>query len=74
LPRGWIGTTSQWLQGLSIAFAPLNLVLLAFSWPPRWDVTGTTHGWLFVSVGLVSVMVPFLSEAFFGRGSALAIC
>ena len=38
---------------LSIAFAPLNLVLLAFSWPPRWHVTGTTHGWLFVSVGLV---------------------
>src|SRR5215469_10994347 len=32
LPRGWIGTTNQWLQGLGIAFALLNLVLLAFAW------------------------------------------
>ena len=68
MPRGWIETTSQWLQGLSIAFAPLNLVLLASSWPPRWNVTGTAHVWLFVWVGLVPVMVPFLSEAPFERG------
>jgi len=32
LPRGWIGTTSQWRQDLGIAFALLNLVLLAFAW------------------------------------------
>ncbi len=76
MPRGWIGTTSQWRQGLGIAFALLNLVLLAFclAEPPRWNVTGTTHGWLFASVGLVPVMVPFLSGAFFGCGSPLAIC
>jgi cytochrome c nitrite reductase small subunit len=65
LPRGWIGTTNEWLRGLGIAFALLNLVLLAFAW---WNlragtITGTTRGWLFVSVGLVPVMVAFLSFA-----------
>ena len=29
LPRGWIGTTSQWIRGLGIAFALFNLALLA---------------------------------------------
>jgi cytochrome c nitrite reductase small subunit len=65
LPRGWIGTTSQWLQGLGIAFALLNLVLLAFAWRSlrAGTITATTRGWLFVSVGLVPVMVAFLSFA-----------
>ena len=65
LPRGWIGTTNQWLQGLGIAFALLNLVLLAFAWRSlrAGTITGTTRGWLFVSVGLVPVMVAFLSFA-----------
>jgi nitrate/TMAO reductase-like tetraheme cytochrome c subunit len=65
LPRGWIGTTSQWLQGLGIVFALLNIVLLAFAWGNlrTGTITATTRGWLFVSVGLVPVMVAFLSFA-----------
>jgi len=65
LPRGWIGTTGQWLQGLGIAFALLDLVLLVFAWRSLRDgtITGPTRGWLFVSVGLVPVMVAFLSFA-----------
>jgi nitrate/TMAO reductase-like tetraheme cytochrome c subunit len=65
LPRGWIGTTSQWLRGLGIAFALVNLVFLAFAWRSLWpgEVTPTTRGWLFVGVGLVPSMVAFLSFA-----------
>ena len=65
LPHGWIGTTGDWLQGLGIAFALLNLALLAFAWRrlrPT-GVTPTARGWLFVSVALVPVMVAFLSFA-----------
>ncbi len=55
LPRGWIGTTSDWLRGLGIAFALLNLVLLAFAWRSLrpGEVTPTARGWLFVAVGLL---------------------
>jgi cytochrome c nitrite reductase small subunit len=66
LPHGWIGTTSQWLQGLGIAFALLNLVLLTFAWRSLRSgaITATSRGWLFVAVGLVPVMVAFLSFAY----------
>jgi cytochrome c nitrite reductase small subunit len=65
LPHGWIGTTSEWVRGFGIAFALLNLVLLAFTWRSlrAGTITGTTRGWLFVSVGLVPVMVAFFSFA-----------
>ncbi len=63
LPRGWIGTTSDWLRGLGITFALLNLVLLAFAWRSLrpGEVMPTARGWLFVAVGLVPLMVAFLS-------------
>jgi hypothetical protein len=32
LPRGWIGTASDWLRGLGIAFTLLNLALPVFAW------------------------------------------
>ena len=65
LPRGWIGTTSEWVRGFGIAFALLNLVLLAFAWRSLGGagLTPTARGWLFVAVGLVPVMVAFLSFA-----------
>jgi len=65
MPRGWIGTTSQWPAGLGIAFALLNLVGLAFAWRSLrpGTITATARGWLFVSVGLIPVMVAFLSFA-----------
>lgn len=65
LPRGWIGTTSDWLRGLGIAFTLLNLALLVFAWrslrPAK--VAPTALGWLFVAIGLVPLMVAFLSFA-----------
>jgi len=32
VPRGWVGTTAQWVQGFGIAFALLNLALLCLAW------------------------------------------
>ena len=32
LPQGWIGTTGDWVRGFGIAFAILNLLLLALAW------------------------------------------
>ena len=65
LPRGWSGTTSDWLRGLGIAFALMNLVLLVFAWrslrPAK--VAPPALGWLFVGIGLVPLMVAFLSFA-----------
>lgn len=65
LPQGWIGTTADWVRGFGIAFALLGLVLLVFAWRSLRTSgrTGATRGWLFVSVGLVPVMVAFLSFA-----------
>jgi cytochrome c nitrite reductase small subunit len=65
LPRGWIGTTSEWVRGFGVAFALLNLALLAFAWRSlrSGGVTPTARGWLFVAVGLVPLMVAFLSFA-----------
>jgi cytochrome c nitrite reductase small subunit len=63
LPRGWIGTTSDWVRSMGIAFVVLDLALLAFAWRSLRSgvVTPTVRGWLFVAVGLVPVMVAFLS-------------
>ena len=65
LPHGWIGTASDWIRGLGIGFALLNLVLLALAWRSlsRAGVTATTRGWMLVAVGLVPVMVAFLAFA-----------
>jgi len=65
LPRWWIGTTEDWVRGVGIAFVVLNLVLLVFAWRSlgRTGVTPTARGWLFVAVGLVPLMVAFLSFA-----------
>lgn len=64
LPHGWIGTTSDWVRGFGIAFALLDLALLVFAWRGlRHGITPTSRGWLFVGVGLVPLMVAFLSFA-----------
>jgi cytochrome c nitrite reductase small subunit len=65
LPHGWIGTTADWVRGFGIAFVVLNLALVAFAWRSlrRAGVTATTRGWLLVAVGLVPMMVAFLSFA-----------
>ena len=65
LPHGWIGTTSDWLQGLGIALVILNLGLLVVAWRAlrTAGVTQATRGVLLVAVALVPVMVAFLSFA-----------
>jgi len=47
-PTGWIGTVSDWMVGLGIAFAVLGLVLLALAWRSlrAGAVTPTARGWL----------------------------
>ena len=62
-PHGWIGTASDWVRGLGIAFALLDVVLLVLAWRSLRSsaVTPTARGWLLVSVGLVPIMVAFLS-------------
>ena len=60
-PEGWIGTTDQWTQGLGIALALLNLVVLIVGWrrlrngqPPR-AIIGT----LFVGLAVLPIIVIF---------------
>ena len=64
-PHGWIGTTSEWIRGFGIAFALLNLFLLWMAWRSlaRTGITPITRGWLLVAIGLVPLMVAFLSFA-----------
>ena len=65
LPHGWIGTTDQWIEGMGIAFALLNLALLVTAWRSlrSTGLTPTARGWLLVAVGLVPAMVAFLAFA-----------
>jgi cytochrome c nitrite reductase small subunit len=63
LPHGWIGTADQWIEGMGIAFALLNLALLVPTWRSLrpTGLTPTARGWLFVAVGLVPTAVAFLA-------------
>jgi cytochrome c nitrite reductase small subunit len=65
LPRGWIGTTSQWIQGLGVAFVVLNVILLLLAWRRlrAGDAPASMWGWLLVAVGLVPIMVAFMTFA-----------
>jgi len=64
-PKGWIGTTAQWIQGTGIVFAILNLVLLAIVWRTirRQGVTAVSKALLFGSILVVPVFVVFLATA-----------
>jgi hypothetical protein len=77
LPRGWIGTTSDWVRGFGIGFTILNLVMLACACAASAarDLTTTARRWLLVAVGLVPLMVAFLSFAHGLEGStSVAAC
>ncbi len=66
LPRGWIGTTTDWVRGFGIGFVVLDLALLTFAWRNlrKFGVTASVRGGLLVAVALVPVMVAFLSFAY----------
>jgi len=60
-PKGWIGTTDQWTQGLGIAFALLNLVILFLAWRKlaHRDSTRGVIGMLLVGLAMLPVVVIF---------------
>jgi cytochrome c nitrite reductase small subunit len=64
-PHGWIGTTSQWIRGAGIAFAVLNLVLLAVIWRRlrRREVSAVSKALLFGAILVIPVFVVFLATA-----------
>jgi len=65
LPHGWIGTTSQWIEGFGIGLVILNVVLLLFVWfrMRRNEGLSRMWGWMLVAVGLVPIMVGFMTFA-----------
>ena len=64
-PHGWVGTTSQWVQGVGLVFALLNLVLLVVIWQMirRRGVTAVSKALLFGAVIVLPVIVVFLATA-----------
>jgi cytochrome c nitrite reductase small subunit len=65
LPHGWIGTTSQWIEGFGIGLVVLNIALLVFVWlrMRRSATLSRMWGWPLVAVGLVPIIVGFMSFA-----------
>jgi cytochrome c nitrite reductase small subunit len=64
-PHGWVGTTSQWIQGVGLAFAALNLVLLVLVWRMlrRKGVTAASRALLLGTIVLIPIVVVFLATA-----------
>jgi nitrate/TMAO reductase-like tetraheme cytochrome c subunit len=64
-PHGWIGTTSQWLQGVGLVFAVLNIVLILVVWRliRRRGVTTVSKSLLFGSILVLPIIVTFLATA-----------
>jgi cytochrome c-type protein NapC len=64
-PRGWIGTTNQWVQGVGLVFALFNLVLLVLVWRSlRGEgVTVASKALLFGAILVIPVIVVFLATA-----------
>jgi cytochrome c nitrite reductase small subunit len=61
-PEGWIGTTAQWTQGLGLALALLNLVILVLAWRGlrRGGSVMAVGGMLFVGLTLLPLLVTFV--------------
>jgi len=65
-PHGWIGTTLQWAQGLGIAFAVLDFLLLMYLWRTarRSGLTSMGKQLMFVTVAVLPVAVVFFSYSY----------
>ena len=61
-PEGWIGTASEWAQGLGVALAILNLIVLALAWRAsgRGGETRALKTLLFFGIAVLPVMVTYL--------------
>ena len=64
-PHGWIGTTSEWMRGVGLTLAVLNVFLLLWVWRSvrARGVTGTSKAMLFGAILVLPVMVVFLATA-----------
>jgi nitrate/TMAO reductase-like tetraheme cytochrome c subunit len=64
-PHGWIGTTNEWIRGVGIVFALLNLVLLVVIWTQlrRGRVSTVSKALLFGAILVLPVIVVFLATA-----------
>ena len=68
-PAGWIGTTEQWAQGLGIALAVLNLLILGTAWRRmrRSSTAAAVTGILFFGLAVLPLVVIFFG---YTRGMA----
>jgi cytochrome c nitrite reductase small subunit len=62
-PHGWVGTTEAWAQGLGIAFAALDLLILAAAYRSyrRSGESPASRQLLFVAIAVLPVGVVFFS-------------
>jgi cytochrome c nitrite reductase small subunit len=60
-PEGWIGTSEQWAQGLGIALALVNLLVLVMAWRrlARSDALRPVLGLLLIGLVVLPVVVIF---------------
>lgn len=64
-PRGFVGTTSQWIQGVGFVLAVLDFVLLVVIWRMirQKGVTRTSKALLLGAVVVIPAVVVFLATA-----------
>ena len=65
-PHGWVGTAEEWAQGLGIAFAVLDLLLIFFLARSirRAGLTAASKQLMFLSVGVVPLAVVFFAYTY----------
>jgi cytochrome c nitrite reductase small subunit len=65
-PHGWIGTSDSWARGLGIAFAVLDLVILAFAWRSVRRAGGSplSKELLFGGIAVLPIAVVFFAYSY----------
>lgn len=65
-PHGWIGTETDWARGLGIAFAVLDLLLLASIWRStrRTGVSTASKQLLFIGIVVMPLAIVFFGYSF----------
>jgi len=65
-PRGWIGTVEDWARGLGIAFAALDLLLIALAWVSisRGGLTAASRQLVFVAVAPLPLALVFFAYSY----------
>jgi nitrate/TMAO reductase-like tetraheme cytochrome c subunit len=62
-PQGWVGTSDEWAQGLGIAFAVLDLIILLVAWRAfrRTGESKLSKTLLFGGIGVLPLAVVFFA-------------